>query len=71
MTNLLISSFLSYAVVKVRGLCPRPTSRTGYLLLLKLLPGETWVVPLERLVDCSGLEPPTSRLSGECSNQLS
>ena len=23
------------------------------------------------LVDCSGLEPPTSRLSGECSNQLS
>ena len=45
MTNLLISSFLSYAVVKVRGLCPRPTSRTGYLLLLKLLPGEAWVGP--------------------------
>ena len=32
MTNLLISSFLSYAVVKVRGLRPRPNSRTGYLL---------------------------------------
>ena len=27
--------------------------------------------PLKELVDCSGLEPPTSRLSGECSNQLS
>ena len=56
---------------RCEGYRPRPTSRTGYLLLSKLVPGGTWVVPLERLVDCSGLEPPTSRVSGVRSNRLS
>ena len=53
--------FVRYAVVNLRG----PFQKEGFL-------GRT-VGPrnLRCVVGSSGLEPPTSRLSGVCSNQLS
>ena len=75
-----ISLFALYAVVNLleiaKAICvsvriPVGTSGLELSTIIAYVCSSSFPDVLRRLVGTSGLEPPTSRLSGVCSNQLS